>query len=250
MDTEHARDLALIIRDKYAGDASRVTREDEDRLSDGEPLAYIIGWVPFLGCRIRLDSLPLIPRPETEYWTERLIAKLRTRFGDRPFELLDLCAGSGCIGIAVLKALPGARVTFAELIPEHVQTIYRSLGDNGIDPKRVSLYTSDLFSALPDSSFDCIATNPPYIPSGRMLERSVTGFEPHEALFAGPDGLGLIERIAHAAPRFLKPAGEVWMECDIANVETARERLIVSGATHAEILEDQYGRPRTVLASY
>lgn len=251
MDEAIAKDLELLARDKYAGDASRVTREDQERLRSGEPLAYVIGWVPFLGCRIRLDSHPLIPRPETEWWAEQLIERLRERFDEEPFELLDLCAGSGCIGISVLKTLPNARVTFAELVPEHIQTIYRSLGENDIDAKRTSLYAGDLFNAVPrGAKFDCIATNPPYIPSGRLLHESVSGHEPHEALFAGPDGLGIIDRIAYRTRDFLNPFGEVWMECDIGNIDTAKERILSFGASRAEILEDQYERPRIVLAFY
>jgi methylase of polypeptide subunit release factors len=68
-----ATDLDLLVRDKYDGDASRVTQEDRDRLDTGEPLAYVIGWAPFLNLRIDLSSRPLIPRPETEWWTELLI---------------------------------------------------------------------------------------------------------------------------------------------------------------------------------
>jgi release factor glutamine methyltransferase len=251
MDAPDADDLRLLARDKYAGDATRITDQERERLSQGEPVAYVIGWVPFLNTRIRLDSLPLIPRTETEWWTEQMIARLRERFADGPFEFLDLCAGSGCIGIAVLAALPGARVTFLELVPEHVQTIYRSLGDNGIAAGRAALYAGNLFGALAKGArFDCIATNPPYIPSGRALPESVTEFEPEEALFAGPDGLAIIDRIAYQARDFLLPAGELWMECDIANIESARERLLACGATGAQIRQDQFGRPRTVLASY
>lgn len=251
MHSPTADDRAHLARDKYDGDASRITRSDEQRLANGEPLAYVIGWVPFLHTRIRLDSHPLIPRVETEWWTERLIERLKERFGDSPFHLLDLCAGSGCIGIAVLHALPNSRVTFAELVPEHIQSIYRSLGDNGIDPARASLFAGNLFNALPERTrFDVIATNPPYIPSDRTLPESVIAHEPHEALFGGTEGTDLIALIARHAPDYLTAGGELWMECDISNIDTASKQLIEGGATSSEILEDQFGRPRTVLAFY
>src|SRR4051812_37967220 len=121
------QDIELLARDKYDGDASRITQEDRARLAAGEPLAYVIGWVPFLGLSIGLDTHPLIPRPETEWWTEELVGRLRERFGARPFKLLDLCAGSGAIGLAVLKELPGAQVSFAELSPEHTELILRNI---------------------------------------------------------------------------------------------------------------------------
>ena len=71
-------DRELLIRDKYEGDANADMNEDLARLAAGEPLAYVIGWIPFLGLRIYLDSKPLIPRPETEWWTEVLIKHLQS----------------------------------------------------------------------------------------------------------------------------------------------------------------------------
>lgn len=248
---ELARDLALLARDRYHGDAARITADERARLACGEPLAYLIGWVPFLAARVRLDSRPLIPRPETEWWTERLIRRLAERFPEEPFTLLDLCAGSGCIGIAVLKALPNAQVAFAELDSKHRATIERSLAENGIATARASVRIGNLFEPLlPGERFDAIAANPPYIPAGRPLPASVAGHEPAEALFAGPDGLDLVRRIAaHAAER-LRPGGELWMECDLANAEAARELLTDAGAAAAEAIPDQFGRPRLVLAYF
>jgi release factor glutamine methyltransferase len=243
-------DLDLLARDKYDGDASQISESDRQRLESGEPLAYVIGWVPFLGTRISLATKPLIPRPETEWWTELLIKELQTKYGNDPIEILDLCAGSGCIGIAILYALPNARVTFAELNPEHLRDIEESLAINGIDPSRATLCAGDLFTSLPQGSlFDVIATNPPYIPSGRTLEDSVVGFEPADALFAGTDGLDVIRRVVEGAPQVLRPHGSIWMECDTDNVEEAAA-LLAHTATRTEVREDAYGRPRLVLAWY
>lgn len=239
----------LLVRDKYGGDREAATDRDRDRLSEGEPLAYVIGWTPFLGLQIDLTSRPLIPRPETEWWTEELTAHLRERFGDAPFAFLDLCAGSGAIGLAVLKALPNARVTFAELRPEHIEDIRRSLLMNELDASRATLVAGDLFAEVP-GRFDVIATNPPYIPETRALERSVAAYEPSEALFSGTDGLSLIRRIAADAPEHLSPQGELWLEADIDNIEEAKALLIEGGASSAEIRTDLYGRPRIVVGYY
>lgn len=242
-------DQEHLIRDKYHGDRAADLTEDLARLAAGEPLAYVIGWVPFLGRRIMLGSKPLIPRPETEWWAEMLVAHLRTRFGDEPFTLLDLCAGSGAIGIAVLAALPHARVSFGELVPEHARQIRANLRENGIDEGRACVRESDLFDAF-DERFDVIAVNPPYIPNGRTLDTSVTLYEPVEALFSGADGLDLIRRIANEAAMHLYPGGALWMECDIENVEEARALLAAGGAVQADIRTDPYGRPRIVVADY
>lgn len=246
-------DIAALVRDKYGGDApEEELAADIVRLAAGEPLAYVIGWIPFLTLRIRLDSRPLIPRPETEWWTNELIAHLRERFGEQPFQLLDLCAGSGAIGLAILKAFPDARVTFAELMPEHIAQIELNLKENDLDVSRADIRQGDLFEAIPEGAyaFDVIATNPPYVPSERELDDSVTGFEPPEALFAGSSGLGLISRIAQEAPGYLMPEGELWMECDIENVGLAKTMLDAYGTERSEIRTDQYGRPRFVVSYY
>ncbi len=250
-----ASDLELLVRDKYDGDASRVSEEDTTRLAAGEPLAYVIGWQPFLGLRIGLDSKPLIPRPETEWWTELLIAHLREKFGDQPLAFLDLCAGSGAIGLSLLKSFPNARVSFGELKAEHCEQIRKNIELNGLDAARADIRESDLFAAFLQADgapmrFDVIATNPPYIPENRELDDSVAKYEPHEALFSGSDGLDLITRIANEAGAHLVSGGELWMECDSSNARSAQQLLADAGATRARLLDDLYGRPRLLVAYY
>lgn len=248
-------DLELLARDKYEGDARKVTEDDKARLAAGEPLAYVIGWIPFLDLQIGLESKPLIPRPETEWWTNELITHLRERFSDEPFQFLDLCAGSGAIGLAVLKAFPNAYVAFGELSPAHCAQIRANIARNHLDAHRALVRASDLFDALQGAGgnplrFHVIATNPPYIPSGRTLQESVTAYEPPEALFAGADGLDLIRRIATDAPSHLSPGGELWMECDIENIEQAATLLKGASAERTVILTDPYDRQRVVVAYY
>lgn len=242
-------DIRALIRDKYDGDKDADLREDLARLSSGEPLAYVIGWIPFLGCRIELASRPLIPRVETEFWADRMIAHLKERFGDRPFSLLDLCAGSGAIGIAVLKHIPSAYVSFAEIDPAHVEQIRANLLLAGV-ADRAEVRAGDLFAPFADTRFDVIATNPPYVPSERTLEKSVAVFEPSIALFAGTDGLSVIEQLLTDAPRHLTEGGEVWLECDSTHADAVRECARAHGAVTSAINEDQYGRPRYVVSYY
>ena len=240
-------DLAALIRDKYGGDAGADIAGDVARLSAGEPLAYVIGWVPFLGLHVDLGSRPLIPRAETEYWTEVLI----THLAKRPqVTLLDLCAGSGAIGLSVLKHVPGAHVSFGELELPHAELIRKNIEMNGLDAARALVRRGNLFVPFSGERFDVIATNPPYIPAGRELDGSVIGYEPPVALFAGAEGIDLIDRIAREAAHHLNPGGELWMECDIDNIETARELVLTGGAARADIRTDQYGRPRTLVGYY
>ncbi len=238
-------DREALIRDKYDGDASVDLSADLARLETGEPLAYVIGWIPFLGLRIELDSHPLIPRPETEWWTEQLIAHLIEKFGDTPFSFLDLCAGSGAIGLAVLARFPRAHVSFGELVPEHVEQIKKNIEVNSLDSSRATVMKSDLFEAFETDSFDVIATNPPYVPADRKLEESVSGFEPAVALYSGKDGLDVIRALATEVPSHIHKDGELWMECDISNIEKAQ--TLIPGS---HIRTDQYGRPRVLVGYY
>lgn len=295
------KDIEALVREKYAGNqGAEGVAEDLARLSAGEPLAYVIGNIPFLGVTVHLDSHPLIPRPETEYWTELLIAHINNKSKNTiiydSVSILDLCAGSGAIGLAVLKHCPNARVTFSELALEHAVTIQKNIALNNLDASRADIRTGNLFtplssslkrdiefgglrpgqaanasqdginearvSAMPEwesmrsgppnpitsGCFDFIATNPPYIPDTRTLDESVTKFEPSDALFSGADGLDIIRRIIEDAKDHLTPTGELWMECDVANIETAKELLLAQGYGEAKICNDQYGRERVIVA--
>src|SRR3989344_8008426 len=133
-------------------------------MTSDEPEAYIIGWVPFLGLKIYLDSKPLIPRSETEWWTEQLLVHVGR--GTSHMRLLDLCAGSGAIGCAALARLPNARVYFGEIDPAHEATILKNIRINELDESRAIVRIGDLFSAVggPASGgepmqFDGIAAN-------------------------------------------------------------------------------------------
>ena len=240
------KDEEALIREKYGGNrkAPELT-EDLARLAGGEPLAYVIGNIPFLGLSIDLGSRPLIPRPETEWWTEELIKTLVP--GAR---VLDLCAGSGAIGLAVLKHVPNAHVSFGELMPVHTELIRKNLAANGLDAARADIRAGDVFAPFEGVAFDVIATNPPYISTDRALPESVAAYEPHEALHAGKDGLDVIRRIIDGAPSHLTKGGALWMECDIDNIEAARELLLAKGFKNAQIRTDPYGRERIVVAHW
>lgn len=241
------KDVESLIREKYAGDREAPgLAADRARLSGGEPLAYVIGNVPFLGLTIDLFSHPLIPRPETEWWAEELAKHI----GDRSLRILDLCAGSGAIGLSILKLCPNARVSFGELVEEHEAVIRKNIKNNALDASRADIRIGDLFAPFPGEMFDIIASNPPYVPNVRSLEEGVARYEPSEALFAGPDGMDVIRRICAEAPLHMNPKGELWMECDISNIEPAALLAIEGGASYTKIRTDQYQRPRLLMAYY
>jgi release factor glutamine methyltransferase len=230
-----------LLKEKYHGEKTAGFFADCTRLDAGEPLAYLIGHIPFLESTIWLDSRPLIPRVETEYWVNSFITVAPTT---EPVSILDLCAGSGCIGVAALHALYHARVDFVELAERHTHTIKKNCDENGINPSRYTIYTGDLFSPLPAGThYHYILTNPPYIdPELNRTTKSVSTYEPHEALFGGPAGLSLITSIITRAPEWLLPHGELWIEHEpeqaTAIATLARDHFTV--VTHT----DQYNVQR------
>lgn len=265
-----AKDQQWLLEEKYSGDASAPGYQDDlDRLAAGEPVAYVIGHQPFLGLKIYLDSKPLIPRPETEWWTEQLAGEITQVSAETekgvglglaprsapffasaaPITILDLCAGSGAIGCAFLSRIPNAHVSFGELDPAHEKTIEKNIRENNLDESRTTIRIGDLFEPFKDARFDVIAINPPYIPSERTLEKSVADYEPPEALFSDTDGLGLIRRIASELPHHLKQNGIAWIECDQHNIHEAKTLFEQAGMV-ATIRSDQYHVPRILVVSF
>jgi release factor glutamine methyltransferase len=235
-------DEARLLKEKYGGVHSAEFLKDCGRLQNGEPLAYVIGTIPFLDTIIHLDSRPLIPRAETEFWTERAIAAIN-RSGRNEPAVLDLCAGSGAIGIAVAKAIPAAQVTFAELEKKHLPTIEKNLDANGISCTCYKVFASDLFENVP-GTFDFILSNPPYIdPAIDRAEESVKRYEPYTALYGGAHGMELIERIVIESPMHVRNGGQLWIEHEPEQVtrihELAREHSFV-----VSTCKDQYGVDR------
>ena len=264
------KDAQWLLEEKYAGDESAPGyKEDLARLASGEPVAYVIGSQPFLGLTISLDSKPLIPRPETEWWTEQLAAEITQVSAEAekgvglglaprsalfsasaaPITILDLCAGSGAIGCALLSKIPNAEVFFGELDQAHEATIVKNVAQNNLDASRAHVYIGNLFEPFKGTEFDFIAINPPYIPSGRSLERSVADYEPALALFSEDDGLGLIRRIATELPQHLKKGGSAWIECDQVNINEAKTLFEEKGFA-VTLCSDQYQVPRILVVSF
>ena len=241
------QDEKCVLDEKYGGDANaKGFEEDCVRLALGEPVAYVIGYQPFLGLKIYLDSRPLIPRTETEWWTEQLLTHVGTY--DVP-TFLDLCAGSGAIGCAALKMLPDAEVYFGEIDLKHKKTILKNIRENNLDASRAHIKIGDLFEPFFDLKFDVITINPPYIPAERALPDSVANYEPSLALRSGSDGMDLIRRIATELPKHLNNRGVAWIECDSARAVTARA-LFTSKRFKTEIRCDQFNIQRVLVVSF
>ncbi len=250
-------DTRWLLKEKYNGIPSQAFYNDCERIACGEPIGYIIGHIPFLDCHIFLDSRPLIPRPETEYWTEQAIKEIRTflyKTKRSSINALDLCAGSGAIGVAIAKAFPESTITFAELDPIHLPTIRKNLEfnlrtNNPIDWTTYQIVKSNLFEKTP-GTFDFIFTNPPYIDKAAgTVEDGVVNYEPHVALFGGTEGMEVIEKIIKdarmklAPPSPFHPGGQIWIEHEPAQVNAIHQ---LSQCYNFSIIthDDQYGNAR------
>lgn len=174
-----------------------------ERVDRHKPLQYILGSVPFLDLTITVQPPILIPRPETEEWVAWLIHELR-HFTNIPLTILDLCTGSGCIALALAKALPRATVVGLDINPQAVELA--TLNKANASLHNVHYMKSDLFDAVACEQFDLIVSNPPYLANNEWssLEKSVTSWEDRRALTSGESGYELYERIIAQAPNFLK----------------------------------------------
>jgi release factor glutamine methyltransferase len=231
-----------LLSEKHSGMETADFLVDLSRLRAGEPLAYIIGYTPFLDCRIYLDSRPLIPRPETEHWVEKAIQAIRDSGITSP-RVLDLCAGSGCIGVAVTKAVPTAALDFVEIDTDHHETIRKNLASNGVVSDQIQIFGSNLFQNVTDA-YDFILTNPPYIdPVLDRADSSVKMYEPHLALYGGRDGLEIINTIIYDSVKFLRENGQLWLEHEPEQV-VAIHRCAEDMDFHVTTYTDQYGVQR------
>ena len=168
------------------------------------PIQYLIGNVPFCDLIITIKQPTLIPRPETEQWCTEFITRCLAYNGEEPLRILDLCSGSGCIGLAWAHAFPKAQVVCADISPEAISLGRYNAQLNGI--QNVTFIESDLFTGLADMQFDLILTNPPYISEDEYatLDTSVTAWEDKRALVADDAGLALINKIITKAPMHLR----------------------------------------------
>lgn len=257
--------IQQLYRDKYHSRWSPKFLADVARLKRGEPLDYIIGWAPFLGCRIDLSQHPLIPRPETEFWTEKFIERTRHKpfvpilsesrildcpvgtISHKPSRILDAFSGSGCVGIAILKHLPKSRVDFSDIDPKVLAGIKISARKNRIAPSRYLLIRSDVLKSV-RGVYDAIVANPPYIAAKKYIQPSVLKYEPHKALFGGQDGLRFIRALIVAAPKHLNPDGVLWMEHDPSQKKAIEKLLKTRRYRDIQFHKDQYRRWRYVTA--
>ncbi len=241
--TIDTNEIRWLLDEKYNGVESEAFYHDIKRLNQGEPLGYVLGYVPFLNTTIWLDSHPLIPRVETEYWTETLINCLKNK--NKHIKVLDMCAGSGCIGVAILKNIPNTEIDFVEIEQRHHKTIQKNLKKNIQFTPYFNIYGGSLFEQVSNTSkYDIIVANPPYIdPKLDRTEISVRSYEPPEALYGGKNGFELIREILISIKKYLSPEGILCIEHEPEHVNAINKTAKQNGLK-ATTMDDQYNCPR------
>jgi len=210
-----------------------------------EPVAYILGTKEFYGRPFEVAPGVFIPRPETELLVRLVLDHLPA---DSDVRVLDLCSGSGAVGVSIAAERPRAQVDLVELAQDAAEVARRNAEKHA--PGRVRVFCGDLFAALPAAiRYDAIAANPPYVPAAdeAKLSPDILRHEPHLALFGGEDGLAVTRRIAAGVAGWLAPGGLLVAEIDPSQGRAVRELFGAAGLRDVRVERDLSGVDRHAL---
>lgn len=222
---------------------------DMERLSEGEPIQYVLGYVEFFGRKFKVNPAVLIPRPETELLVEEAVRMLRA-VGPKP-RVLDLCTGSGCIAWSVAFGAPGAEVTAVDISPEALGLAETQFSVLPAEVTAPVFVRSDVLATCPeiDGTFDLLVSNPPYVMEKEksLMRRNVLDYEPGLALFVPDDDPLLFYRaMATAATRLLAPTGVGIVEINEALGPETEGIFRSAGYSETEIIRDFFAKDRFV----
>lgn len=242
------RDQLYAHPEREMSDSQRVhyARYLRERMS-GKPTQYITGRQEFWGMQFRVTPAVMIPRPETEHVVERALELGRT--GSRPEALVvvDVGTGSGCIVIAVALELPRARVIATDISAAALAVAAENATRLGA--RQVYFCRCDWLSAMATGTADLVLSNPPYVPESQAagVQREVRDFEPHQAVFAGPEGLESYTTLFPEAARVLRPGGWAVFELGYNMAERVRS-LMAREWEEVQLRPDLAGIPRVISA--
>lgn len=237
------RDMALYAPDPVEEKLAALV---ERRLA-GEPVAYLIGEWEFYGLTLDVTPDVLIPRMDTEVLAERAI--LLARAAGEGARVLDLCAGSGCVGLAVAKFCPGSHVVLGELMEGALRVCRQNIRRSGLTTQALPWQVDVLDGPSPRfGEFDCIVSNPPYIPDADIagLDASVRDYEPLSALKGGADGLDFYRAISEKWRAALRTGGRLYFEVGIGQADDVLRIMRAQGFGDIDVVPDTAGIPRVV----
>ena len=215
----------------------------------GEPTAYILGQWDFADMTLTVTPDVLIPRDDSMAVTELAIKK--ALFLPQNPRILDLCTGSGCIGLAVARRVKDAKVTLADVSPEALRVAKKNVADLHLGGRVTCVSADAKKPAAPFlGKFDLIVSNPPYVTTAEMeaLDSSVKDFEPHLALHGGEDGLDFYRRLAKDAAGHLNAGGKILLEIGCEQGEAVKALFAAEGWKNGRVEKDLAGRDRVFSA--
>jgi release factor glutamine methyltransferase len=232
------------------------------RRATGVPTQYITGHHEFWGMDLIVSPAVLIPRPETEHLVEAVLELVKgekqeqtqkPRAGEpaphqaRALRIVDVGTGSGAIALALAKELPGAEIHATDISGEALEVARVNAARHDLT-SRIAFHRADLLSGLPIAEFDIVVSNPPYVGESEEdhVQLEVRKFEPRRAVFAGPTGLEVIERLIPQAHEALRPGGTLIFE--ISGTIAERVRGLLPDWADVAIKNDLQGIPRVAVA--
>jgi release factor glutamine methyltransferase len=207
-----------------------------------EPMQYITGVQEFFGLGFKVTRDVLIPRPETELVVEALLDRVNR---DQPLRIVDVGTGSGAIAVALAHVLPNSQITAVDLSEPALAVARENAARHGVS-KRVRFSQADLLAGSTPRSFEAVVSNPPYVAESEVLEAQVRDYEPRSALYAGPDGLEIYERLIPQAREMLTPGG--WLILEIGYGQRDALRGLLREWEDLSFQDDLQGIPRVAAA--
>jgi release factor glutamine methyltransferase len=222
------------------------------RRATGIPAQYITGHQEFWGLDLIVSPAVLIPRPETEHVVEAVLERAKAaiaknRRAQQPIQIIDVGTGSGAIALALAKELPAAEIHATDISPEALEVARANAARLEL-ASRIEFHEADLLHGFAPASFDFVVSNPPYVGESEegTVQLEVRKFEPRTAVFSGPTGLEVIERLIPEAHAVLKPEG--WIIFEISGTIAHRVRKLLNEWDAFEIKNDLQGIARVALA--
>ncbi|MCH5210569.1 MAG: peptide chain release factor N(5)-glutamine methyltransferase [Oscillospiraceae bacterium] len=238
-------ELVLHGRNRETTDVDfQAVGEMVERRKKGEPLQYILGECEFMSLDFYVESGVLIPRSDTETLVETVI---NAAAKDKKAEILDICTGSGCIGISLARFLPYAEVDLIDISDKAIEVASKNIIRNDVSD-RVKVIKKDILNEYPDKQYDVVVSNPPYIETDVIdtLQATVKDFEPRLALDGGEDGLIFYRRIVSLADKIIRKNGVLAFEIGY-NQGEAVKKLMEEKFTDVRVIQDLSGNNRVVI---
>jgi len=224
--------------------------ESLNQRSRGIPAQYITGHQEFWGMDFIVTPAVLIPRPETEHMIEAVLKLndgVRASSPGHPTRIVDVGTGSACIALALAKELPQAEIHATDISSAALEIAHANAARHQLE-NRIHFHQTDLLQGLDPLAFDFVVSNPPYVGESEadQVQLEVRKFEPRNAVFAGPTGLEVTERLIPQAHAALRPGG--WLVIEISGTIADRVQRLLDGWRHVEITNDLQGIPRVASA--